>query len=238
MRVHAWMYPGAPAQNAAETYRQGKVTVIKPQYFSLDNDGKLILLKEDKNDLFNTQNAYSAENVVDIKKYTQKQLVTVDGDQDRFRKMYNNQILRNAFIDTLVNFVEENGLTGIDLDLESFFYWTLSDWNKYKNLVKTLGTILHSRNKKLSLCGPQWEIPSNNTMVWKYNELVSYPIDYITPMTYDYQWIKGFGSRWLYQCVACEERICPGKRATRSSHKFPHGFLEKCWRNSKGIPGS
>ncbi|KNC95855.1 uncharacterized protein SPPG_08720 [Spizellomyces punctatus DAOM BR117] len=203
MQLHAWIYPGSPALNAPDTYRSVRIHVLRPQYFTLQPNGILKLDKEDPDDLFDTKNGFSLTNVADIKAHSDEQLVTVSCQLDAFRAVYTDIEKRNAFILTLVDFCNEYGLTGIDLDLEAFSKWSDADYANYKSLVSDLGMLLQSHNRKLSVCGPTDYDPSNQNYRWRYEDFINLPVDYITPMCYDYQWLDEVGApiaplKWIH----------------------------------------
>ena len=105
----------------------------------------------------------------------------------------NNTTIQND-IETLVRFVTENNLTGIELDFEDFGGWNQQTYNKYLSFVERLGTALHAEDKKLMLDGPA----ISNTIEqgwfsWKYEDFTSLPVDHIVVMAYDYQFDHGTG---------------------------------------------
>ncbi|ORX90905.1 glycoside hydrolase [Basidiobolus meristosporus CBS 931.73] len=187
-KLQAWVYYGAPAQNASDVYKNNAIDVLRVQYFNLLDNGDLKLIKEDRSDLFSTKNAYSQENVRELKQYSQEQLITVSGHVTGMRATNYTQIVR-----TLVDFVKEHNMTGIDIDFESFNKWTARDYTKYKDFIQALGTELNQAQRKLAICGPMWT-SKESPFQWKYEDFKSLPVNYVTPMVYDYQWDYGGGS--------------------------------------------
>ena len=196
MKYHVWVYPGAPALDASNTYKNNKIDVIRVEYFRLDSaTGAMIQINENPQDLNSTKNAFSAANVTEIKQYSTEQLVTVSGDADGLRLLVVPTKL-TAAVNTLKSFVVNNGLTGIDIDFEGFGQWTATDYATYLTFLKSLGTALHGAGKKLAICAPNWTsgFDSSPFSFWKWQDFVPLPIDYITPMMYDWQWDYGGGS--------------------------------------------
>src|SRR4030095_14095489 len=61
----AWIYPGPPTCNSAKEYKDGRVIdTLKPEYYTLNTSGTLILLTTANNGC----NAYSQGNALEIKK--------------------------------------------------------------------------------------------------------------------------------------------------------------------------
>ncbi|KAK9763377.1 hypothetical protein K7432_009999 [Basidiobolus ranarum] len=190
-KLHAWIYYGAPGQHAPDTYKNNEINVLRVQYFNLLDTGILQRVDEDPSDLFNTQNGFSEKNVQELKKYSSEQLVTVAGHTCGIRALAETN-KSSEIITTLTNFVAEYQLTGIDIDFESYGEWGDEDYDIYKKFIYMLGTRLKQINKKLAICGPAWT-SKQSPMRWRYEDFVSLPVDYVTPMVYDYQCHYGGG---------------------------------------------
>ncbi|RKO94688.1 hypothetical protein BDK51DRAFT_49786 [Blyttiomyces helicus] len=176
-KYQGWIYPGYPAQNSAATYPQNKSDVLKPEYFTITDSGILSLIQYFPTNPSDTSNAFSIQNIADIKANSSEQYVT------------------NNAINILVSFVVDNALTGIEIDFENFGQWTSTDYTNYKNLLMALSKDLHAKGKKLSVCGPTWSgdpaiSPFPN---WNYSDFVSLGIDQMCPMIYDNQYDVGGG---------------------------------------------
>ena len=196
-KLHVWVYPGAPALDASNTYKNNKVDVIRVEYFKLLPTGVVQQINEDPNDLGSTKNAFSVANVKEIKAYSSEQLVTLSGDYEGLRGLASASNKLTAAVNTLKNFVVTQGLTGMDIDIEGFGSWTSADYNTYVSFLGALGTALHGAGKKLAVCGPNWTSGFDKTPFscgWNWNTFVSLPIDYMTPMIYDWQWDYGGGT--------------------------------------------
>ena len=197
VKYHVWIYPGAPSEDAADTYHNNKIDVIRVEYFRLLPTGNLQRINEVATNLAGTKNAYSAANVKDIKAYSSEQLVTVSGTGEGIRAMYTSSTKITAAVNTLKTFVVNNDLTGIDIDFEGFGEWTIKDYSSYLNFLKTLGTALRSAGKKLAVCGANWTSGFDNSPYacgFNYKDFIDLPIDYVTPMMYDYQYDHGGGT--------------------------------------------
>jgi spore germination protein YaaH len=198
----AWIYPGAPAWSAdnknhlnpKDMYHTYHIDILRAQYFSITADGSVSLISEDPTNMEVTANGYSTANVADLKAYSSQQYTTVSGIMPGIRQLWNNSWNANAVITILVSFVVSNGITGVDIDFENFNQWSADDYIKYKQFITNLGNTLHSYGKRLIVCGPVWTSSVSPFPNWNYLDFVSLPIDYISPMTYDYQWDFGGGA--------------------------------------------
>jgi len=194
-KYHAWIYPGAPATNASNEYKVNKIDVLRVEYFTINENGGLDMLLENPRDLEGTCNAFSQHNIADIKAYSSEQLVTIScGNIESLRKLFTTP---THVIRTLNAFVNQWNLTGIDIDFEGIGSWTNVDYTSFKQFIKQLGDLLHIYHKKLAVCTPVWSnVPPNRLppFQFNYNDFISLPIDYVTPMIYDYQFDMGAGT--------------------------------------------
>ncbi|KAL1916638.1 uncharacterized protein VTP21DRAFT_5342 [Calcarisporiella thermophila] len=216
IRIHAWVYYGAPALTASADYKANKIDVLRVQYFKLLDDGILERIDEDSDDLYATQNGFSESNIQDISEHSAEQLVTVSGSIDSMRSLFACGSKKYNAINTLVKFVTTYELTGIDIDFETFGRWTLEDYDNYKAFVTSLGIRLRNAKKKLAICGPMWT-SKESPLIWNYPDFVKLPVDYITPMLYDYQCDYGGGSpicplSWLKEWTLNMLEIFPVER--------------------------
>lgn len=190
--IMAWIYPGDSTCKAKLEYSDGrKIDILKPEYFKVDEEGKLVLLTEKT---FGC-NGYSINNVADLKKYSKQQYVTVSSSYAVSMDLFLFQVIKDkSDINKLVSFVVDNNMSGIEIDFEDFGGWNDSIYTRYKNFISDLGNTLHSKNKKLIINIPA---TSNETQkawyVWKYSDLSLLPIDRLVVMTYDYQFDEGVG---------------------------------------------
>jgi hypothetical protein len=192
-KYHVWVYPGAPAMDASDTYKNQKIDVIRAEYFTLLENGDLRQLNEDPNDLGGTKNAFSVANVREIKSYSSEQLVTLSGHTEGLNSLGSSSKLDSA-VRTLVQFAIDNDLTGIDVDIEGFGGWTPANYKTYITFIRNLGNELHAVRKKLAICAPNWTSPFDHpplTCGWNWQDFVPLPVDYMTPMMYDWQWDHG-----------------------------------------------
>lgn len=190
--VMAWIYPGNPTCSAAEEYSDGrKIDVLKPEYFRIDEGGELTLLTEKSSGC----NGYSPTNVSHIKKYSKEQYVTVASSYSGYMEPFLDEALQSgSHIDTLVSFVVDNGMTGVEIDFEDFGGWDKSMYDKYKKFVALLGNALHAQGKKFMLDGPATSNQTEeNWYVWRYRDFADLPVDKIVVMIYDYQYDHGAG---------------------------------------------
>ncbi|KAK9701442.1 hypothetical protein K7432_011703 [Basidiobolus ranarum] len=229
-KLHASVYYGAPGQDAPETYKKHRIDVLRVQYFNLLNTGHLQRVDEDPDNLFDTQNGFSEENVRELKQYSSEQLVTVAGHTAGMRLITKDANNSTTAITTLVNFVEEHQLTGIDIDFESYSEWDDEDYTAYKNFIFALGNKLHSIGRKLAICGPVWT-SDHPPFRWRYEDIVSLPVDYITLMVYDYQCDHGGGQpicplAWLKRWAGTMTKIIPDNRLVIGIPSYSYSAVE------------
>lgn len=190
--VMAWIYPGEPACRAFSELKDGReIDVLKVEYFRINSEGGMDFLDEKNSGC----NAYSVASLQTIKNYSREQYVTVASvDSNLMAIFIQEDAESNTYTDRLVNFVVNNNLTGIEIDFEDYGGWDASLYNGYKEFIKRLGTELHEKNKKLIIDGPA---VSNSIeekwYVWRYEDFVTLPVDYVLVMAYDYQFDHGVG---------------------------------------------
>jgi len=192
LKVMAWIYPSEPGCNAQPEYRDGrKIQVLKPEFFTV-NGGSLMAFDSSNSEC----NGYSPAFVTDLKKYSNEQFVTVSsasaGDMDIFLA---SALGGGDEIETLVSFVVDNNLTGIELDFEDFGGWSKTSYSNFRQFVQQLGSELHAHNKKLMLDGPAIANQIEQSwFAWRYEDFINLPVDYIVIMAYDYQFDNGTGT--------------------------------------------
>lgn len=196
-----WIYPGNPACDAPITYQANKIQVLKPQYYNLQNDGSVLLLTVANAGC----NAYSAANVADLKAHSNEQYVTVSGVTATMHALVSSTAKRTAAINTWVQFLTANTLTGLELDWEGYSGWSATDYAQFLSFCIDLGSALHAAGKKLMIVGPAQT--GQGSWLWNYADFNSRPVDYVLPMVYDYQWDFGAGTpispnQWMTQVVA------------------------------------
>jgi spore germination protein YaaH len=186
----AWIYPGSPACNAPNEYKDGRhIDTLKPQYFTLDSTGTLVQLTTATNGC----NAYSPANAAEIKQYSTHQYVTISGDTASMNALITNQTKINSAITTIKNFLGTVQFTGAEIDFEGFAQWTPQQYTSYKNFLTRLGNTLHQSGYKLMVDGPG-DIDVTSSYQWHYADFNSLPVDYIVVMEYDWQYDYGAGT--------------------------------------------
>ncbi|GCE05849.1 glycosyl hydrolase family 18 protein [Dictyobacter aurantiacus] len=189
--VMAWIYPGPPACNAANEYKDGRIIdTLKPQYYTLNQSGVLIQLDAaDKG-----CNAYSQENAADIKQHSAHQYVTVAGDATSMGALVTDQDKMLRAVNTLKTFVDTVKFTGVEIDFEEFSQWTPQQYHGYKSFLTQLGEALHQGGFKLMVDGPPMIADDTSQYQWRYEDFNTLPIDYIVVMEYDWQYDFGVGT--------------------------------------------
>jgi len=213
----AWIYPSEPGCNASVEFKDGRtIDVLKPEFFTV-NGGALTLFDTSNSSC----NGYSKNFVAELKRYSKEQYVTVSSasaaDMEAF---FVTALASPSDIKTLVDFVVENNLTGIELDFEDFGGWSKETYQDYLTFVERLGTSLHANNKKLMLDGPAIaDKIEQGWFAWHYEDFVSLPVDRIVVMAYDYQFDHGTGEpvaplEWIKKVTAWASAHYPKSRLT------------------------
>ncbi len=214
LRVMAWIYPGEPSCGASKEFTDGrKIDVLKPEFFTV-NSGSLRLITSGCN-------AYSPAFVAQVKRASTQQFVTISSsnttDMDTF---LGSALGSDEDITTLVSFVVNNGLTGIELDFEDFGGWSADSYSNYKEFVRRLGTALHAEGKQLMLAGPAIaDATEQNWFQWRYEDFVNLPVDQMVLMAYDYQFDHGVGEPvapldWITKVTRFASARFPASRLT------------------------
>jgi spore germination protein YaaH len=231
--IMAWIYPGDPTCNAKLEYSDGrKIDILKPEYFTVSDSGKMILMTEQNSGC----NGYSAQNVADLKKYSNEQYATFSSNyavsMDSF---LTGALADDSDVNTLVSFVNDNKMTGVEIDFEDFGGWNADMYSKYKQFITNLGNALHKNNKKLMIDGPATSNKvEEDWYVWRYADFNSLPVDRVVVMTYDYQFDQGVGQpvspiSWIQNTISWTLGEFPDK--TKISFGIPsYGY--------KGIAGT
>lgn len=102
-----------------------------------------------------------------------------------FSTLANDSTLQTNFNNTLVNFCQTNGFTGIELDFEHRGGWTSQStlYNQLKTVITSLGNALHAAGLKLMIDGPAFT--AQNSISWTWSDFNSLPVDYVCPLAYD-----------------------------------------------------
>jgi spore germination protein YaaH len=191
MAVQAWVYPGPPSCTAMLEISDGrKIDVLKAEYFSLDDTGKIKLLTEANDGC----NGFSIANVMLLKRYSTYQFVTVSTDHLSMRLFFSDKSKYSSGITTLVDFVNKYDLNGVEIDFEDFSAWTDQDYYNYKTFLTDLSAKLHTVDKYLMIDGPPLTQSSQKDYKWDYKDINALPVDYIVVMAYDYQYDEGKGT--------------------------------------------
>jgi len=203
--IMAWIYPGATVCNVKAEYSDGrKIDILKPEYFTINEDGKLVLLTVENRGC----NGYSPANVESVRGYSKEQYATISSSYAGSMDLFLTESLENSTnIDTLVAFTVDNKITGLEIDFEDFGGWSASSYQKYKEFITKLGNALHAKNKKLMIDGPATSNAVEEAWyVWRYSDFNNLPIDKLVIMLYDYQYDHGAGQpvapiTWIQETI-------------------------------------
>ena len=187
----AWIYPGPPACNSANEYKDGRgIDTLKPQYYTLNTSGTLLQLTTTNDGC----NAYSQENALGIKNHSIHQYVTVSGNTLSMDALVTSQAKMVQAVTTLKTFLDTVRFTGVEIDFEGFSDWTPQQYNGYKNFLLQLGDTLHQNGYKLMIDGPAILADASSHYQWRYEDFNTLPVDYIVVMEYDWQYVFGIGT--------------------------------------------
>ncbi|MED4036455.1 glycosyl hydrolase family 18 protein [Niallia taxi] len=107
-----------------------------------------------------------------------------DFNADLAHQMMTNKLVKNRFIKQVAKVAEDNGYTGVNIDLEAVYP---EDRIKLSSLIKDISAVLHSKQLKLMVSVPaKTNDDKDNAWTWPYDykKIGSYA-DYIQVMTYD-----------------------------------------------------
>lgn len=190
--IMAWIYPGKASCSVAREYSDGRtIHVLKPEYYTVGANGKLVLLTEAARGCA----GYSVQNVAHVRAHSQEQFVTISGALDPMNALTSTAANRRAAITTIRNFLKTSGFTGVEIDFEDFGNWDETAYKNYKTFLTELGNAVHADGKKLMVDVPPIgsELEQSYYLL-TYEDMNALPIDHIVIMAYDYQFDYGAGS--------------------------------------------
>lgn len=203
--IMAWLYPGKTSCTASSEYKDGrKIDVLKPEYYTVNANGKLVLLTEKARGCA----GYSVANAADVRAFSKEQYVTVSSALDGMVALTATAASRKQAITTLTSFVKDTGFTGVEIDFEDFGSWDASAYAGYKTFLKELGTALRLAGKKLMVdLPPIGSDLEQGYYLLTYEDIAALPVDYLVIMAYDYQFDYGSGSplapnEWVRAIIA------------------------------------
>jgi|CXWL01.1.fsa_nt_gi spore germination protein YaaH len=191
-KIMAWVFPSTRICEAKSEYSDGRhIDVLKPEYFTLAEDGRLTLLTEASRGC----NGYSKKNVEHIRAYAAERFVTVSGAVDSTYALVGSASLRAEAVSKLVSFVLEEQFTGVEIDFEDFGNWDAQLYADYKIFLKELGEALHKEGRMLMVDVPPVSSSQDQSyFLISYKDIAKLPVDYIVVMAYDYQFDEGAGA--------------------------------------------
>lgn len=189
--VQGWIYPGPPACDALDDINARFFDVLKPEYHTLKSNGTLQLMTENAYGC----NGWSDNNALLVKTAAAEQYATISGNTAGLSALVVSTTKKQNFINTMVNFMDNTGFTGVELDFEGFGGWTEQTYLNYLLFLDELGTSLHNNDYKLMVDLPPISNETEQSYYHlKYSDFEDLPVDELTVMAYDYQYDNGGGS--------------------------------------------
>jgi len=218
LTLGGWIYPGPPACAAPSEIADGRsIQVVKPEYFTLHDNGVLSEITDAE------CNGYSAQNVATLKAHSTQQFATISGTIAGIMVLAQDTAASSACITTLTNFLQTTGFTGVEFDIEDFSSWSAEYYQAYKIVMGEIGAALHQSGAALMLDGPAI---SNETeqgyYQWRYEDFATLPVDYLVVMAYDNQYDNGAGTP--VQPLAWLKNICLWMKAKLPVEKIVIGI--------------
>ena len=206
--LSAYIYPGSPLVSGvsdvpSELADGRRIDIARPEYYRVGDGtsytspsggttpGQLyqMLVSQYGND------AYSSSNLSLLKQYAKQVFVTVSGverysgpTRTAISSLANNSSLLTNFSNNLVTFCSQNGVTGVDLDLELFGGWSqagsATTFTQLKTIATSLGNALHAAGLKLMIDGPTFT--SQGAINWVWSDFNNLPVDYFNIQAYDH----------------------------------------------------
>lgn len=246
MQIQAWTFPDAKIDASADI-TANKVDVLKPQYYTLNDDGSL-------RQLTIGFNAYTPANIALVKQNSKQQYVMVSGSTTGMGMLTASRALMNTFTSAMLTFLQSSGFTGVELDFEGFGDWSPSQYSAYKTFVALFGNTLHAKGYKLAIDGPA--ISDNiyqGYYPWKWEDFNASlsVVDYLVVMAYDYQADQGAGNpvaplawisnicQWMLAKITDHSRIVVGINSYGYAAKTGSydGIVENTYQQSKLLQG-
>ncbi len=203
--IMAWIYPGKPGCSAMAELADGrKISVLKPEYYSVTENGDLNLLTQEDVGC----NGFSKANLSLVKSYANKVFVTVSaGDLGTERLMSKQWDDKKQTIDELVGFTVENDIDGVEIDFEGYGAWSEQTYRDYLGYINELAMALHAVDKEIMIDVPAISGPiEQNYYELRYQDIADLSVDYVVVMAYDYQYDYGAGksiapNQWVQDVV-------------------------------------
>lgn len=247
MSIQAWTFPSDKTCDATQdiTDSTRHYDVLKPQYYTLQNNGILQLLTA-------PCNTYSASNVELVKQHSAQQYTTVSGSIAGMDALTSSKALTTAFVNIMLSFLKSSGFTGIEIDFEGFGQWTPQQYSNYKTFLMTLGNALHVQGYKLMIDGPAISDATYQGYYqnWRWEDVNTLPVDYAVVMAYDEQDDQGAGTpvsslawtnnicQWMLSKITDHSKIVVGIPSYGYSGKTgSYSVTKDTYQQSSQLPG-
>ncbi|PIE85164.1 hypothetical protein CSA08_03405 [Candidatus Gracilibacteria bacterium] len=175
-----------------------KPKVIKAEFHRINNNGELVLMKEEEWGY----GGYSDKNIKILKNTGSDIYTTLSGLKPSVTALSKDYQKIINVSKKLSTFVVNNNISGVDVDIEEFGAWTQGEKEAYLSFIYELGIKLHKNSKKLIVNLPA--VTSESEANWyklKYDDFnttgekgLSNIVDYYSIMSYDYMFDYGVGT--------------------------------------------
>ncbi len=153
---------------------------------------------------------YSRENIETLKSTNSEVYTTVTWMKPVVTAFSKSWLKRVLVAQELTDFVVENDITWVDVDIEEFWLWTPLESDAYTSFLYELWTRLHANWKKLTVNIPAiWSEKDSEWYYLKYNDFnttwtywLSWLIDTYLIMAYDYMY-----DYWIWEPIQPLERV-------------------------------
>jgi spore germination protein YaaH len=196
VQFQTWLYPGSTGDStctAQAEYADNRVLTgaLKPEYWAVQHNGSVLL----ETTADGSCNTFSAANVADLKAHSAYQYPTISGMTTAdVHALVSSSTKRSKAVSQLTSLVLDNGLSGVDVDLEDYWSWSPSDFTNYKKFLTQLATSLHAQGKRLLVDAPSMTADAS---FYDYAQVAATGVDELVIMAYDEEFDTLPGARCL-----------------------------------------
>ena len=214
--VEGWIYPSSLGQPACDvptelsSLSSAPVAILKPEYLTVTNTGRVVT--ETASGL--PCNGYSPANVAAVRAAAQRVFVTISAGTRGTKALLSKLARRATALTAITNFVESNGLNGVDLDFEPT-RWSTAVWGEFTSFVSSL-----ARNLQTTGRGVEVDLEPFTTTPWdaqRYGAVAAAGAQVVV-MAYDHEFDSPCAPitpySWLQQVVSYAQSQVPAGHLT------------------------